>query len=52
MSIILAALGVLFIGFSKAGSGNNTAIRASAAAKGLKADANDFRNVTKRVEVE
>jgi len=39
------------IGFSQAGAGANTGIRASAAAKGLKADDNDFRNVLTRVEI-
>ena len=40
------------IGFSKSGSAAHIGIRVSAAAKGLKADDNDFQNVATRIEVE
>jgi parallel beta-helix repeat protein len=39
------------IGYSGSGSAGKTGIRVSAAAKGLKADDNDFQNVTTRVEL-
>jgi hypothetical protein len=40
------------IGYSKPQSGATSGLRASPSAKGLKADNNDFRNVTTRIEVE
>jgi parallel beta-helix repeat protein len=40
------------IGYSKPRSGASAGVRASALAKGLRADENDFRNVTARIEVE
>jgi parallel beta-helix repeat protein len=39
------------IGYSKPRSGASTGVRATASAKGLRADENDFRNVTTRIEV-
>jgi parallel beta-helix repeat protein len=39
------------IGYSKPRSGASTGVRATASAKGLEADENDFRNVTTRIEV-
>jgi hypothetical protein len=38
------------IGYSKPRSGASTGVRASASAKGLRADENDFRNVTTKIE--
>ena len=40
------------IGYSRPRSGPSTGVRASEAARGLKAEENDFRNVTTRIEVE
>jgi parallel beta-helix repeat protein len=39
------------IGYTKPRSGPSAGVRASEAARGLKADENDFRNVTTRIEV-
>ncbi len=39
------------IGYSKPRTSASTGVRASPAAKGLRADENDFRNVTTRIEV-
>jgi hypothetical protein len=38
------------IGYSKPQSGASTGVRASASAKGLRANENDFRNVTTKIE--